>query len=151
VNSNATGSPAKVFLLVDDSPDDLLLLTRAFKTAAADISLVALGSGQEAIDYLQAATHPGNRRPLPLPSALLTDLKMPRLNGFDLLRWIRSRAAFRDLVVIAMTGSNIEKDIILAYELGANCFLTKKANPTEQVKQVRHLVEFMRMQKAAPW
>jgi CheY-like chemotaxis protein len=136
---------------VDDSPDDLLLLSRAFKTVAADISLVGLDSGQEAINYLKSATEPGDRRALPLPSAILTDLKMPGINGFDLLRWIRSRAAVRDIVVIVMSGSTIEKDIIRAYELGANCFLTKKANPTEQAKQVRHLVEFMGMQKLAPW
>jgi CheY-like chemotaxis protein len=136
--------PQRLFLLVDDSPDDLVLLKRAFATVAAESTLVALESGQEAIDYLKAATQPGERRPLPIPSAILTDLKMPGIDGFDLLRWIRSLPALRNVFVSVMTGSNIEKDIIRAYELGANCFLTKQANPAEQIRQVRHLVAFIK-------
>jgi CheY-like chemotaxis protein len=145
ISKDRTSFEAGVFLLVDDSPDDLLLLKRAFTAAAVDNDVVALESGQDAIDYLTCAIEPGDRRALPMPVAIFADLKMPGINGFDLVGWIRAQPPLKDMIVIVMTGSNIEKDVVLAYELGANCFLTKQSNHEEQKRQVQRVVEFIRI------
>ena len=81
ISQDLTSVDRSVFLLVDDSPDDLLLLKRAFTTVAVDDAIVAVERGQDAIDYLTAAVEPGDRRPLPVPVAILTDLKMPGMEA----------------------------------------------------------------------
>ena len=109
-------------MLVDDSPDDLQLLTRTFDQLGVQNPVETCSSADEAIAYLEVQ---------PLPTVMLLDLKMPVHDGFYVLRQIKSDPALKDLVVIVLTMSSDIYDIRLAYELGANSFLTKPVNLTE--------------------
>ena len=104
---------------------EVLLLRRAFSAAGINVPIEFVRDGQEAVDYLESRTpqvdHPGR----PLPTVLLLDLKMPRLNGFDVLRWIRQQPGLRRLLVVIFSSSTESEDINLAYDLGANSYLRK--------------------------
>ena len=112
----------ETILLVDDSPDDLQLLARTFDQLGVQNHVETCSSADEAIAYLETQ---------PLPTVMLLDLKMPVHDGFYVLRRVKSDPALKDLVVIVLTMSSDIYDIRLAYELGANSFLTKPVNLTE--------------------
>ena len=114
-----------VFLLVDDSEDDVLLMRRALLIANVINPLHVVKSGEEAIDYLSGEASYGNRQEFPIPSIILLDLKLPGKSGFDVLKWIRKQAALRAVRVIVLTSSNDIRDVGQAYELGANSFIVK--------------------------
>ena len=109
-------------LVVDDSPNDLELISRCFKQLKIANRIQLCSSGDDAISYLQTKE---------LPSVVLLDLKMPGRNGFYVLRRIKTEPEWRDIVVIVLTTSYNVGDIQLAYELGANSFLTKPLDLTE--------------------
>ena len=111
----ATGT----ILLVDDSDDDLNLLTRTFGQLGIQNPIDTCSSADEAITYLETR---------PLPAAMLLDLKMPGRDGFYVLRWVKAHAECSALVVVVLTTSFDARDIQLAYELGVNSFLTKPVN-----------------------
>ncbi len=117
-----------IFLLVDDDPNDVLLLRRAFIKAKILNPLQAVTSGQEAIQYLSGSGKYANRAEYPLPAVVLLDLKMPGIDGFELLRWIRQQPGFGSLRVVALTNSTSPADIDLAYKCGANSFLVKPSD-----------------------
>jgi len=114
-----------LFLLVEDDEDQIALVRRAFRKANIVNPLQVVKSGQEAMVYLEGAGPYSNRDEFPLPKLVLLDLKMPGINGFDVLRWIRQQPALRALRVIVLTASNEIRDVNLAYQLGANSFLVK--------------------------
>ena len=96
-----TGSKAKRVLIAEDDPGDVFLLQRAFSTAGVSASLHFVRDGQEAIDYLGGEASFADRTAYPLPELMLLDLKMPRLNGFDVLEWLRKQPGLRRLLVNA--------------------------------------------------
>ena len=113
---------ARTILLVDDSRDDLDLLTRTLHQLGVENPIETCDGADKAIIYLE--THA-------LPTVMLLDLKMPGRDGFYVLRWVKTHSEWRDLVVIVLTTSSDIYDIRLAYELGANSFLTKPVNLSE--------------------
>lgn len=117
-----------LLLLVEDDENQVALVKRAFQKANIVNPLQVVRSGQEAMVYLEGTGPFANREEFPLPKLILLDLKMPGINGFDVLRWLRRQPAFSSLRVIVLTASNEPRDINLAYELGANSFLTKPVN-----------------------
>lgn len=121
-------SDQAVFLLVEDNDNDALLLRRAFVKARVLNPLHVARSGEEAIAYLSGTGKYATRSEYPLPSLVLLDLKMPGLDGFDVLRWIRQEPELRALRVVVLTSSDELRDINLAYQLGANSFLVKPAD-----------------------
>ena len=124
-------------LLVDDSDDDVLLVQRAFQKAQFLTSLFVVKSGHEALLYLRGE-HPYSDRTLyPLPELILLDLKMPGMDGFEVLSWIRGEPGLKHSRVLVLTSSNELRDVNLAYKLGANSFLVK---PTD-FEQYKGLVE----------
>jgi len=114
-----------VILLAEDDEDDILLVLRAFKEAHIVNPLHVVRDGEEVIAYLKGEGIYANRAEYPLPSLLLLDLKMPRINGFEVLQWIRSEPTLRALRVIVLTNSAELPDVNDAYQLGANSFLVK--------------------------
>src|SRR5258705_382404 len=109
-----------VFLLVEDNPDDALLMNRAMMTNGLGIRLHVVPHGQEAMDYLAGNREYSNRERYPMPTIVFLDLKMPRVSGFEVLRWMRQTATTRRVIVIILTSSNQPSDILQAYDLGAN-------------------------------
>jgi len=126
-------SERAVVLLVEDRKDDVFLVRRAFKQAGISNPVHVAPDGQEAIDYLAGHGKYSDRSACPLPDLVLLDLKLPRLNGFEVLRWIRQRPAFRELKVVVLTSSQDIRDINLAYRLGANSFLVKPMDFTDYI------------------
>lgn len=116
--------PKKV-LIAEDQPMDIFLLQRAFAQAPMPITLYFVTDGQEAIDYLSGEKEYGDRELHPLPDLLLLDIKMPRLDGFQVLRWLRNQPGLKRLPVTMFSSSGLASDVNRAYELGANSFLVK--------------------------
>ncbi len=111
-------------LVVDDSPDDVTLLLRTFRQLGVRNRIEVCDGGQAALDYLWRDVNSP-------PAIVLLDLKMPAVDGFQVLRKVKNHPILRDVVVIVLTTSSDRMDIQLAYELGANSFLTKPLDLAE--------------------
>src|SRR6267154_1179712 len=130
---------SKRVLVAEDDPSDVFFLKRAFQMAGVPASLQFVRDGQEAIDYLDGENRFADRNTYPLPDLMLLELKMPRLDGFDVLNWLRQQPGLKRLLVTVLTSSDQQKDINRAYDLGANSYLLKPHNAehlSELVKQV---------------
>lgn len=114
-----------VLLHVEDDPNDILLLQRAFKKANLAINIQAVNDGDKAVGYLSGADAFADREKFPLPALILLDLKMPRKSGLEVLAWIRGQEKLRRLLVVVFTSSKHDEDINRAYDLGANSYLVK--------------------------
>jgi len=112
-------------LVVDDSKDDVFLLCRAFKRAGLDPSLIHVRDGEEAVDYLSGENPFTDRARYPLPTLMLLDVKMPKLDGFDVLQWILTRNELNNLRVVMFSSSFQREDVEKAKVLGAVDYLTK--------------------------
>lgn len=112
-------------LIVEDNEDDFLLLERAFRKAEVPAILKWVKDGSEAKAYLLGEGSYANRVEYPFPGFILADLKMPRMDGFELLAWVRSIVFLRRIPFVVLTSSNQNSDINKAYDMGANSYLVK--------------------------
>ena len=131
----------KTILQVDDDPNDVFLLQHALRKAWVANPVQVVGDGQQAIDYLQGAGEFADRAKFPFPCLVLLDLKLPFVMGLDVLRWIRQQPGMV-LTVLMLTASGSEADIVEAYRLGANAFLTKPSEASKLEEMVRAIKEF---------
>jgi len=129
-------------LLVEDDANDALLVRKAAQKTLAGIPILVVDNGQEAVQYLQGEGIYANRSQYPFPDIVLLDLKMPIMNGFEVLRWVRAQPKLRRLPVIILTGSVHESDTKTAYEEGANSYLIKPGNFNELVETMRNVGDF---------
>jgi CheY-like chemotaxis protein len=127
---------------VDDRDDDITLAMWAFRKAELAHTITQVLGGKEAIAYLEGAGAYSDRAKYPLPQMVLLDLKMPEVNGFDVLTWIRKHNHTRALPVIILSGSAWRQDIEHAYELGANSYLLKPSELDNFVTMVRTLHKY---------
>jgi CheY-like chemotaxis protein len=118
----------KSILVADDSEADIVILQRAFLKAGINANVYSVRDGQEAIDYLTGVGEFTDRKAHPLPCLVLLDLKMPKLDGFDVLRWLEEQPTLKKLPVTVLTSSDEEKDVDRAYGLGANSYLVKPSS-----------------------
>ena len=118
-------SDQAVILLAEDRADDVVLIRRAFLKGNIINPLFVVHDGEEAKAYLSGEGKYANRSEYPLPELLLLDLKMPRMDGFELLRWLREQPGLKSLRVVVLTSSEEMRDVNEAYQLGANSFLVK--------------------------
>ena len=126
-------------LLAEDSPDDALLLRLALKKAALKNLLFVVHDGQEAVEYLSGKPPYTNRTTYPLPRLLMLDLKMPRMNGFEVLGWLEGHPEFNELPVIVLSGSDLKEDEQKSKELGADDYRIKSADLDHMVKMLEEL------------
>jgi CheY-like chemotaxis protein len=112
-------------LAAEDSSDDVFLLREAFKKSAPDSRLLFVSDGSEAVAYLKGEDGFANRSEFPFPHVLLLDLNMPRMNGFEVLSWLREDPRCCGLMVHVLTASSREADVQRAYALRANSFIVK--------------------------
>lgn len=129
-------------LVAEDDPTDAYFFQRAFRRAGIPVRLHFVRDGQEVIDYLQGAGEFGDRTAHPLPQLVLLDLKMPRLDGFEVLEWMRQQPGFRSLQVVIFSSSDEPKDINRAYGLGANSYLVKPHSMEELTDLVGRFKKF---------
>lgn len=118
-------NPDAHLLLVEDNPDDVFLMQRALKKACITLPLQIVTDGRQAIDYLAGASPYSDRTQFPLPSLVFLDLKLPYVNGFEVLEWIRADMKLRNLEIFILTSSPEERDRQKAEELGAKAYLVK--------------------------
>lgn len=138
-----------VILLVEDDYNDCTLLQRAFVGAKVVNPLVVVRSGEEALDYLSGLGRYANRAEFPLPDLILLDIKMHGMDGLEVLGWIRNQPGLRTIRVVMLTSSNDMKDVNLAYQLGANSFLTKPVDFEKFFEVARALSGYwLRLDKA---
>ena len=112
-------------LIVEDNQNDALLTIRSLKHHNLANNLVHVTDGQAAIDYLFAKGEYSERNPLNLPKVVLLDLKLPKINGLEVLSQIRGYARTKLLPVVILTSSQEESDLIESYKLGANSYIVK--------------------------
>lgn len=128
----------KLILLIEDSPDDAALALRALKKGTIDHRAVVVGDGEEALEYLFRRGRYSDHAD-PLPDVILLDLKLPKVDGLEVLKQLRAEAGTGLIPVVALTSSREEKDLALAYRLGVNSFIVKPvdiADFTAAVQQV---------------
>lgn len=123
-------------LLVEDNPDDEALTKRAFKKNNIANVLHVVRDGQEAIDFIDGKTVPDNITTLGPPEFILLDLQLPKIEGMDVLRHIRSHDTTRTIPVVVLTTSDEQRDIINSYGLGANSFVRKPVDFKEFLEVV---------------
>jgi CheY-like chemotaxis protein len=120
-----------VILLVDDSESDIALLRQAFSKAGMHRTLEVVRDGVDAMSYLLGRGDFADRESYPMPSILIIDVNMPRLNGLELLTWLRTQPEFGHLMVIVLTGDARIEAVNHAYHLGANSYLQKPVRHEE--------------------
>lgn len=129
-------NPGKI-LLVEDNPDDVALTLRALKANNITNDVVVAPDGVKALDYLFGVE--GGSGPEELPAVVLLDLKLPKVNGLEVLRRIRADERTRLLPVVILTSSDEERDIIDGYSLGANSYVRKPVNFVEFTQAAKQL------------
>ena len=112
-------------LLVEDNPDDAELTMRALRKTGITNSLIHLKDGAEALDYLFCKGPWSGRDPGEMPKLILLDLKMPKVDGIEVLRQIKADAGTRTIPVVLLTSSSEEKDVARSYQLGVNSYIVK--------------------------
>jgi two-component system response regulator len=135
---------------VEDNPDDVDLTRRAFQRAGLTQPLDVAEDGVEALDYLFARGVYAHRVGAPLPALVLLDLKLPRLDGHEVLRQIRSNTLTRFLPVVILTSSDEEKDMVESYSQGCNSYVRKPVSYTEFVEATRQLGLYWLVLNRAP-
>src|SRR5438874_8216274 len=135
-------------LVADDDRNDFMLVQLAFQKAGLPVGLSHLIDGQQVIDFLTASHRFKDRAGKPLPDLLLLDLKMPLMDGFDVLTFLKKHPGLHSLPVVVLSASQIEEDISRALKLGARDFFTKPADFSALVETVR--VVFRRWLEGQP-
>jgi len=118
-------------LMVDDNPHDGVLFRFAVAERASALQLRMAKDGREAIAYLSERGQFADRNEFPMPGLVLLDLHMPGIDGLGVLRWIRAQPRLAGLPVILLTGSDDQCSSHVAYDNGADLYVTKDADPTE--------------------
>jgi CheY-like chemotaxis protein len=116
-------------LLIEDNPDDVFLMRRALKKAGLDLPLQVATDGNEALAYLSGSGAFEDRQQFPVPSIVFLDLKLPYLDGFEVLEWIRQDTFFKDLDVVILTSSPEQRDKDRARKLGTKGYIVKPPTP----------------------
>jgi CheY-like chemotaxis protein len=129
-------------LLVDDSPEDAFFISRALEKVGLGDCVRVVDDGEEAIRYLCGEGQYADRHKFPFPSVILSDLKMPRVSGFELLRWVRAHPECTVIPTILFSSSAIESDVREAYRLGANSYMVKPTSSQELEKLMRLAAEY---------
>ena len=128
-------------LLVEDNADDVELTLAALEGNRVANEVVVVRDGAEALDYLYRRGEHADRHPDP-PGLILLDLKMPKVDGVEVLRQVKADAALRSIPVVMLTSSREEQDLVTSYNLGVNAYVVKPVVFEEIVKALKVLGQF---------
>ena len=140
----------KIILLVEDNPDDEKLTLRALHKNKISNEVVVAHDGVEALDYLLGNESDRGNNLKPLPQVVLLDLKLPRLDGLEVLRRLRAHERTKLLPVVILTSSNEEQDRITGYALGANSYVRKPVDFNQFMEAARQLGLYWLILNEAP-
>jgi two-component system response regulator len=129
----------KVILLVEDNPDDEALTLRALRKNNIENRVVVARDGAEALDFLFCTGIYADRDPHDMPHIILLDLKLPKVDGLEVLRRLRADERTRLLPIVILTSSNEEQDLMEGYKIGANSYVRKPVDFNQFVEAVRQL------------
>ena len=132
------GKPVEI-LLVEDNPGDVRLALEVFKECKVRNNLHVVDDGVKAMEFLR---HQGDYRQVPRPDLILLDLNLPRKDGREVLAEIKADENLKRIPVVVLTISNAEQDILKAYDLNANCFITKPVDLSQFVSVVKSIEDF---------
>ena len=141
---------SKQILLVEDNPDDELLTLRALRMHDVQHEVVVVRDGQAALDWLFGTGPYAGRDATALPALILLDLKMPKVDGLEVLRRVRADSRTRRATVVVFTSSTEERDVLQCYDLGANGYVRKPVNFTEFSASVKGLGSYWLSLNAPP-
>lgn len=140
----------KIILLVEDNPSDIELTRRALDKSHVTNELVVAQDGPEALDYIFGAGAYVGRDAAQLPTLVLLDLRLPRVEGLEVLRRIRADERTRRLPVVVLTTSQEEQDIAASYDLGVNSYIRKPVDFVQFVQAIRQLGLYWLVLNEAP-
>jgi two-component system response regulator len=129
----------KIILLVEDNPDDVFLTLRAFKKNNIFNTVIVAKDGVEALDYLFRRGMYAGRDVNDLPVVTLLDLKLPKIDGLEVLKTVRQNESTKLLPVVILTSSVQEQDMVKGYKLGANSYVRKPVDFKEFVEAIKLL------------
>lgn len=129
----------KIILLVEDNPDDVTLTIRAFKKNNILNEVVVAGDGVEALDYLFGTGKYAGRDTSALPAVVLLDLKLPKMNGLEVLQRMRADERTKFVPVVILTSSKEEQDVINGYKVGCNSYIRKPVDFNQFIDAVKQL------------
>jgi CheY-like chemotaxis protein len=138
MGSQSSAKPVDL-LLVEDNPGDIRLTREALKNGQIHVNLSVVHDGVEAIDFLR---HKGQFADAPTPDLMLLDLNLPRKNGREVLSEIKTDPDLKRIPVLIMTTSRAEQDVNRAYNLNANCYITKPMDLDEFLRIVKAIEDF---------
>ena len=130
-----------VILHVEDDANDALFVAHAFQNGLPECVLRRVKDGREAIDYLDGTGEFATPGSHPKPDLVLLDLKLPDVDGFEVLEWMRSQAQFKSLKVIILSGSSVAKDKERSLRLGANAYFVKTPSYQDVIAYVARLLQ----------
>ncbi len=129
----------KAILLVEDNPDDITLTLRALKKNNIQNRVDVVNDGAEAIDYFNNILDEKQNNKGVLPTVVLLDLKLPKVDGLEVLKFIRSTEKIKFLPVVVLTSSKEEQDLFNSYNLGANSYIRKPVDFNQFIDAVQNL------------
>ena len=135
---NPDAPSGKSILLVEDSPDDELIFLDVIRKSGIPNPVIVVHDGAEAVACLRREGRFADPKKYPRPSSAFIDLKLPKISGFEVLRWIKAQPHLKDLLCIVLTHYNESKEINKAYALGAHSFLTKPPNVADLCNLALH-------------
>jgi two-component system response regulator len=141
----------KVILLVEDNPRDEALTLRALKKSNIINNVIVAHDGVEALDYFNGTGKYAGGEPPVMPQLVLLDLKLPKVDGLDVLRKLRADERTRRLPIVVFTSSSEEEDMIKSYDLGANSYVRKPVESDQFAEATRQLgLYWLLMNQVAP-
>jgi two-component system response regulator len=140
----------KMILLVEDNPDDEALTLRALKKNNIGNQVFVVRDGAEALDFLFCTSAYADRDPHDMPQMILLDLKLPKVDGLEVLRRLRADERTRLLAVVILTSSNEEQDLLEGYKKGANSYVRKPVDFNQFAEAVRQLGLYWLVLNEAP-
>ena|SRR5258708_1257998 len=124
-------------LLIEDNEGDILLTTEAFEDSKIVNSITAIRDGKEAISFFEALTKKEE-----IPHMVLLDINLPKVNGHEVLMYIKNNEKYKSIPVIILTTSSAEKDILQSYKNYANCYITKPIDVSDFIKAITKIEDF---------
>ena len=142
--------PNASILLVEDNPDHEALTIRALKKAHVLNEIIVAHDGAEALELLFGAEGDPGRPPIPLPQLILLDLKLPKLDGLEVLRRMRAEPRTKLVPVVVLTSSDEEGDVVTSYKLGANSYVCKPVDFVQFLEATKQLGMYWLVLNEAP-